>query len=261
MKRKICVLSLILSLLFLQGNVFADGASIEFDAENSVVRVKFDSSNYENYKVQVSKGSTKYNYNLYDGDEVFPLQMGSGSYTVKLYERVSGNKYRSISSKTNYLKLEENKVFLQSVQNINWSDKSKAISLAKELGLEKATTKEQFQSIYDEIVKSIVYDYQKASSVSTRYLPTIDSVYVEKKGICYDYSALMASMLRSLNIPTKMIHGYSVNTGEVYHAWNEVLLNEKWIVVDTTIDAQLFRMGNPYQGEKSTGDYKAEKEF
>ncbi len=33
------------------------------------------------------------------------------------------------------------------------------------------------------------------------YLPDVDSILQEKKGICFDYAALMATMLQSQNIP------------------------------------------------------------
>ena len=35
-------------------------------------------------------------------------------------------------------------------------------------------------------------------------------------GICLDYAAVMASMLRSQNIPTRLEVGYA---GNAYHAW------------------------------------------
>ncbi len=260
MKRKLFALAIIMSLVLPQAIVFADD-TITFDEENSIVKVKYDADDYSKYKVQIKKGVSKYNYNLFDNDEVFPLQMGSGSYTVTLYKNTTGSKYMSVDTKTQNLDLEENTVFLQSIQIINWSDKDKAIALAKELGLDKTTDQEKFQEIYDEIVKNIVYDNYKAQTVSTRYLPVIDKTYIEKKGICYDYSALMASMLRSLKIPTKMIHGYAEPTGNTYHAWNEVFLNGEWVVIDTTIDAQLFSWGNAYQVEKSKTEYTGKKEF
>lgn len=45
-------------------------------------------------------------------------------------------------------------------------------------------------------------------------------------------------MLRSLGIPTKLIKGYKNDLKE-YHAWNEVLIDEKWILIDATYDVAL----------------------
>ena len=47
------------------------------------------------------------------------------------------------------------------------------------------------------------------------------------KGICFDYASLMAGLLRSQGIPTKLVVGYS---GTAYHAWISVYLDEAgWV--------------------------------
>ena len=51
------------------------------------------------------------------------------------------------------------------------------------------------------------------------------------KGICFDYAALAASMLRSQGIPTKMIFGYVAPQG-LYHAWNMFYTPQSgWVTV------------------------------
>ncbi len=262
MKKKILLLGLVVSLLLSQTAVFAD-ASIKFDQDKSIVKVKYDTDDYTKIKVIVKKGQQKYVYNMYDGDEVFPLQMGDGSYNVKIYKNKSGNKYTPKKSASANLKLKKNQVYLQSVQNVNWNDKCKAIALAKKLSLNTIKDEEQFKNVYNEIVRTIAYDHEKARRVvsNKRYLPVIDKTIEERKGICYDYSSLMASMLRSLNIPTKLIKGYSDYTGGVYHAWNEVLLNGKWIVVDTTTDATLYKSNKNIEAAKKESKYKKAKEY
>ena len=68
----------------------------------------------------------------------------------------------------------------------------------------------------------------------TGYLPDPDETLSTKKGICYDYAALAAAMLRSQGIPTKLITGYVSSGGsELYHAWNMIWLEESgWITVE-----------------------------
>ena len=39
-------------------------------------------------------------------------------------------------------------------------------------------------------------------------LPSVDETLKTKKGICFDYAALMTAMLRSQGIPTKLEIGY-----------------------------------------------------
>ena len=68
-------------------------------------------------------------------------------------------------------------------------------------------------------MKNFTYDYDKAATVSSGYLPVVDTVLDSKTGICFDYAAVMASMLRSQNIPTRLEIGYA---GDAYHAWISV---------------------------------------
>jgi hypothetical protein len=78
--------------------------------------------------------------------------------------------------------------------------------------------------------------------------PDVDEILKSNKGICFDYASLMAAMLRSLDIPAKLVTGYSSKLS-VFHAWNEVYteetgwmkLNEmyfdgfEWKLMDSTI--------------------------
>ena len=49
------------------------------------------------------------------------------------------------------------------------------------------------------------------------------------KGICFDYAALTAAMLRSQGIPTKMVFG-NVSPDDLYHAWNMFYTEETgWV--------------------------------
>ncbi len=252
--------------LFLSSSlIFADGGEITFDEDKSIVNVKIDALDYTAYKVQVIKKDGEkngtYNYNVFDDDEDFPLQMGSGTYTVRICKRIDGNRYSIVNSKTELLSLQKNQVYLQSVQNVNWDDKAKAIKLAKLLSLDKVKDKEKFMEIYSQIVKTIVYDDETAANLSSRYMPDIERTFIEKKGICYDYASIMASMLRSIGVPTKMVHGYTTINPDTYHAWNEVLLNNEWVVVDTTFDAGRFGYGQHYYYDKDKSIYLKSKEF
>ena len=251
---------LFLSLVFASSITFADSEVFFLDDEKDVVTVKYISDTYENLKVVIKKDNTQYVYNLYDADETFPLQMGSGDYLVGLYQRTEGNKFRALMTQTMTAQVDSFIVFKQSVQNMNWSMKSKSVQYALSIAKQKKTDREKFNVLYNFMIKSFVYDYKKAATVGTRYLPVIDLTYKEKKGICYDYSSLFASMLRSLNIPTRLAEGKSTFTS-VYHAWNEVYLDRKWVTIDTTIDAQLLARKIKYTIEKTVKDYTVAKIF
>jgi len=81
--------------------------------------------------------------------------------------------------------------------------------------------------IYRYVVKSLSYDYDKAATVQSGYLPDLDAVLAAGKGICFDYAALMTAMLRSQGIPCKLVVGYA---GTEYHAWISVWSEETgWV--------------------------------
>ena len=98
---------------------------------------------------------------------------------------------------------------------------SQAAKLAKELTVDTETETEKIEVICRYIIDNIRYDYAKARTVQPGYLPDPDKILEDGKGICFDYASLLAAMLRSLGIPTKLVTGY-VAPDYLYHAWNEV---------------------------------------
>ena len=76
-----------------------------------------------------------------------------------------------------------------------------------------------------------------AATVQSGYLPTPDETMQTGKGICFDYAALAASMLRSQGIPTRMVFGY-VAPDQLYHAWNMFYTEETgWVTVKFEVSA------------------------
>lgn len=209
------------------------------DAASGVISVTYDVKKNVKTKVMIAKGQESYTYNLLAGHntESFPLQLGNGEYTISLLENVSGKSYKVLKQDKLTLKLKnENAVYLNSVQNIRWTSTDKPIEKAKELAKGKKSDEEKVKAVYDFITANIVYDQVLANNVPSDYLPSIERTFTDKKDICYGYSSLFAAMLRSLDIPTKLVMGQTEYL-DVYHAWNEVYLNGKWVTIDTTLDA------------------------
>lgn len=79
------------------------------------------------------------------------------------------------------------------------------------------------------------------------YLPDVDTILKEKKGICFDYAAVMATMLRTQNIPTRMEIGYALIDDEaVYHAWISVYIQDVgWIDDLIQFDGKNWSMMDP----------------
>jgi transglutaminase-like putative cysteine protease len=65
--------------------------------------------------------------------------------------------------------------------------------------------------------------------------------------------------LRSLGIPARLVMGYPPEKPDLYHAWNEIYLDGKWVAVDTTFDAELVKAGKPYSLERDRSKAKIVK--
>ncbi|GGG10039.1 hypothetical protein GCM10010912_63060 [Paenibacillus albidus] len=226
-----------------------------------IIGIQYDVPKDKRIKVMITKDSKSYTYNMFSSKqlETFPLQQGNGAYKVSVLENTTGNKYKSLYSEVVDLSLDNAAaVYLSSVQNVKWSSSDKAILKAKQLTQGKATDEEKVKAIYNYIVTNVKYDYTLANTVTTDYIPNINNTLTNQKGICYDYASLFAAMLRSVDIPAKLVMG---NTSYVtqYHAWNEVLLNGKWVTIDTTVDAGLVKGSKTVELIKSASKYSAAK--
>ncbi|MDO4566813.1 MAG: transglutaminase-like domain-containing protein [Oscillospiraceae bacterium] len=195
-------------------------------------------------KLQVLLGEGKYTYDLKnDGTpEIFPLNMGDGEYSFRVMENISGTKYAELWSETRAVSLaSEFEPFLRPSQYVNYDVDSECVARARELAAACADDIEVVAAVYGMLVESIEYDHEKAASVQSGYLPDPDTTLATRKGICFDYAALAAAMLRSLGVPCRLITGY-VHPNEIYHAWNEVYIESQgWITVKIEVSAESWK--------------------
>lgn len=232
-----------------------------------LLRICYKNNTDSALKLQVLYDENSIAYNLKgDGSlEDFPLQYGDGEYTARIMQNIEGEKYFAVDAKTFSVKLDsQNLVYLNSVQNIDWDYDRKAIKAVKiivydtVLGKSENIQLSSAQDLYNYIIENIKYDDKKVFSLSYEYLPDIDQTFIDGKGICYDYSSLFAAMLRSINIPAKLVKGYASYAPESYHAWNEVYIMGEWVVIDTTKDAGLLLKPDM---QKDSADYKKVYEY
>jgi len=200
-------------------------------------------------KVQTKGPSgVTYTYNLRsDGAyETFPMSDGSGKYTVTVFQNVSGTKYASVVSAEVQASLtDEFAPFLRPNQYVNFTNDSavvgKAASLIEQAGA--AENLDKVAAVYNYVVNNITYDKEKAKTVQSGYLPDVDKVMSSGKGICFDYAALMAAMLRSQNVPVKLVVGNAASgQGVVYHAWLNV-----WSEKDGWVDGVIYFDGSVWK--------------
>ena len=203
-------------------------AKAAVDASNlseGFVMVKYTGGKNVRIKVQITKsGGTTYTYNLNNTGtyETFPLTEGDGTYSIKVYENTSGTKYSTAYSTSVTMKLRDPFLpFLYSNQYVNFTSTSTTVAKGKEITKGKTTDLAKLEAIFNWVTSNFTYDYDLAANPPTGYLPNVDKVLAAKKGICFDYSAVMAAMLRSQGIPCKLVIGYA---GKIYHAWINVYI-------------------------------------
>ena len=185
-------------------------------------------------KFQVKKDDLTYTYDLAsDGTpSVFPLQCGDGVYLFRVMENTSGNKYAErYSESADVVIAEPFSPFLRPSDYVPFSADSACVKLAAELAADAPDTLGVVTEIFTFICSTVVYDYDKAATVRSGYLPDPDETMTSGKGICFDYAALAAAMLRSQGVPTKMVFGF-VSPNDLYHAWNMFYTEETgWVTV------------------------------
>ena len=230
-------------------------ARIDFFGANNTgsVRINVASKLDKRVKVTIEKGDVKYTYDLKNDTtpEVYPLQLGNGEYTVKIWTEVVDSKYALTLSAKYIVNLNDsNAPFLNSNQYVNFSKDSKAVKIAAGLTDKYTDDIDKVTAIYDFVISSLVYDTDKANAAAkgqlNGYLPSIDTIVASGKGICFDYAAVFAAMLRSQGIPAKLVTGY-VKPGNAYHAWNEFYIKDKgWFKInDMKFDGQKFERIDP----------------
>ena len=206
-------------------------------------------------KAQLKGPETTYTFHLTPGSwAAFPLTQGDGSYKLSIYENVSGSRYALVLSHTFTAELSDPFApFLHANQYVNYDAAPQTVAAAWEL-CQGATELEKVERVYRYVVEGMVYDYELAKTVASGYVPELDRVLEAKKGICFDYAALMTGMLRSQGLPCKLVVGYA---GEVYHAWISVWTEDTgWIEGVVFFDGQVWHQMDPTFASSGKGDPK-----
>ena len=178
-------------------------------------------------KLQLTaENSLTYTYDLpVDGEwTIFPVSLGSGHYTLGVYSNIEATMYAEVYGTEFDVSLnDEFGPFLYPNQYVWFTGDTRAIGLAKDLCFAANNDLEAVSFIYNYVITHVTYDQEEAENVQSGYLPEVDEVLDTGKGICFDYAALMASMLRTQNIPTRLEIGYA---GSAYHAWISCYIKE-----------------------------------
>ena len=210
------------------------GSGVSIDLSNaSEGYVMIKASSKKKLKLRIVKGDMTLTYDLPTGDyQTIPLQAGSGTYQALVFQQVRGSQYSQLYSKMFKAVIpDETRYALYPNQYVWYDDASKAVAKGRELCEGLPSDREKAKAVIDFVTGTVLYDHIKAKTVESGYLPIVDDTLDTKKGICFDYAALVATMLRTQGVKCKLVIGYA---DKYYHAWNEVLLDGNWVRYDTT---------------------------
>ncbi|MDP3448483.1 MAG: transglutaminase-like domain-containing protein [Eubacteriales bacterium] len=222
------------------GIVIYSGAGVTIDASHTdqgYVMIRCEPSE-KRLKARIATSAQTYYYDLPGGEvySVFPLQMGDGAYTVRVMEQMEDDLYAvRYGAEVQVVLASETVPFLYPNQYVWYDADKKSVQKAHELAGGLTNQADIAGLFYDYVVKSMTYDTKKAETVERGYLPDADDALDTGTGICFDYAALLAVMLRAEGIPTRMLIG-TVRPDNLYHAWNSVYLDGAWVWMDPTLD-------------------------
>lgn len=207
-----------------------------------------------------------YQYTFRSNDfETFPLTGGSGTYTLEVRENVGGNNYALAYKLEEQFTINSDLTpFLYPNQYVNFTEDTKAVDKGTELAQGADTDLDVVASVYNYVVDNVTYDTDKAedSERLKLYLPDPDETLDTKKGICFDYAALMVTMLRTQRIPTRLEIGYA---GTIYHAWISTYVDDiGWVDGIIQFEKDTWTMMDPTfastgKGDKATEEYITDK--
>ena len=242
------------------GTVVYQNAKAYIDASNAsegYFMAKFTGGGDKRIRLRLVKdGAVLYTSELNNAGrfETYSFTASSGSYQIFVYENVTGTQYAQVLAQDLSVTLTSELLpYLYPNQTVNFSGSSAAVKKAAELCAGLSTDAQKTAAIYGYIVQTISYDRQKAADAGAGrlvgYTPSPDATLSSGSGICYDYASLFAAMLRSQNIPAKLVKGNVAPDG-LYHAWNLVYLQSDgtiapgisagaggWKLLDTTFAA------------------------
>lgn len=198
-------------------------------------------------RIRVS-GNGKFHDYMFPADESgtfdknVALRFGPGEYEVMIMTSKSESKYSNYAYEhkvtvTNSL---ENELDHIAPTCDLQSDDEEIVKLAQEITQGIEDDLEKTKAIHNWVTNNIAYDVESYFS-ETYGQKSWDALTVLKsrKAICFGYSNLTAALNRAAGLKSRVIMGIAnpMNTKWASHAWNEVLIGDRWVIQDTTWDA------------------------
>ena len=157
---------------------------------------------------------------------VFPLTRGDGVYNIQVLQLYGDQVFTLLFDHDVHLSLYNDMYpFLYPSKYVDFTDSTEAVAIASRLAGSAVNELEIVRRIYEFVTTNIRFDEEFAAEVHAgmvaQHTPNADETLRSGKGVCFDYAALMAVMLRSQGIPTRLEIGYVLG---IFHAWVAVYI-------------------------------------
>ena len=136
---------------------------------------------------------------------------------------------------------------------------TKTVELADEICANCNTDEEKVKAIYEWMIHNFEYDYECEPIV--QYF-NVRKTLSTRKGFCYDFSHLFATLCRSQNIPCYVVDGDKRDNAQYHHTWNRVYFDSSWWNIDVTFDTvQTKNQGSLYGLREIEAPYSQDGEY
>ena len=109
------------------------------------------------------------------------------------------------------------------------------------------------------MIRNFEYDYDCKPII--QYF-NVRKTLTSKKGICYDFAHLFATLCRTQNIPCYVVDGTKIDDANYHHTWNRVYFDGSWWNVDITFDTIQTQSKDELYGFRNIENaYSPNKEF
>lgn len=190
--------------------------------------------------VKIKKGKEEATYflpvNQFRFDDQIWLRFGPGKYEVNLYVPEITKEKRDYFR---FFKVARFEVTSSAEQDLRYllpsrgieSDSAVIQNKSKQLVKGASTPREKAKAIYDYVAKNMTYDMEKYRENEFHWSDSALKSLRTKKGICQDYVFLTIALLRAADLPSRFVEG---EAGGQRHAWVEVQVDGRWLVMDPT---------------------------
>jgi hypothetical protein len=170
----------------------------------------------------------------------------SSDYIYDLLEQIITQNPIILKANDYYFDTNEDKIYIQYYTNrtlqqqTQQSIRDEVTRITSEIITPEMSDVDKVYAINQYICDITAYDYPASEadddtrSKDYYYANTVEGVFLRKSAVCEGYAAAFMLLADAAGLDSIMVTGYPSDAPDVRHAWNRVLIDDQWYVVDPT---------------------------